>query len=569
MVAWFIIAIATLAVFALIAINGVQTVSATTDGVGRVETVRRMEAAVTALTARTGSPNNSGSAMVLAGTTVNGVYGLPTELSSFASTPFGQRIVYCPFGVGEAGTDSAVVTQGSGSTYTIQTKADQTGRVYVTDGRPNFPQVSVNQNLMAYLIAPRTKTSATPTCSSVRFNPGTNRFEAPDALVRPVIRSAASEDQRQQAGREVVYYVSPTGTGRGLAPNDPTSMYDAITYYRATLPQAMRIVMAGGNYVLPAQYMNATVGGFADKGNGGTLLIDGSGGAQLDFSGASDIWVPGNLELRNITISSAVGVYAEQGHKLTLSNTSTGFVWINNGGVLQASNVTITDIRLGWALYINDGSSAVLNNAIKIYARPGGNVVAAAGGSRIVAENAAITLGTTSGQYENGFYVEENTDMVFKSSSLTYLVGGLSPVYVRGGRATFLNTSVTLNAPASYVVIVQYGGTLALNGSNLGLGTTPAYGIVDQGASGFSGGTTTVHASAGCWRSDSGNGGVQFAQSVNVRNGSSRVTDDETPPGMSPTPTSAEVTANAAYNARNSQRAQLRNTNTSTYTCQI
>jgi len=566
MVAWFIIAIATLAVFALIAVNGVQTVAATTDGVGRVETTRRVEAAVAAITARTGSPNNTGKAMVVAGSTVNGVYGLPTEMSAFASTPFGQRIVYCPFGDGESGTASSV-PMGGGATYPIEVKPDATGRVYVTAGRPNFPQVADNPNLMAFVIAPRTKASNTPTCGSVRFNPTTSRFEAPDAIVRPVIRASAGEDQRQQAGREVVYYVSGNGTGRGLTPNDPTSLYAAVTYYRSALPQAMRIVMTGGTYQLPAQYLNSTVGGFADKGNAGTLVIDGAG-SQLDFTGTSDIWVPGNLELRNLTISSSVGVYAEQGHKLTLLNTSTGFLMINNGGILQATNISVADSRgLGYALYVNDGSSAAISGTVNLLAVNGQNNALSGGGSRVVFENANIALSTIGGTTYLGFYNEENSDLIFKSSNVSLNTQSAFPVLVKG-RTTFINSNFTLNATNSRMFEVQMGGYLSLNGGTFGLNAAPEYAIIDVGASGFSG-TATLRSRVGCWTNAGVAAGTQFVQSSNGNGATSAVTANESTANMTANPTAAEVQANAQVNARNSQRATLRNSNTSNYACQM
>ena len=566
MVAWFIIAIATLAVFALIAVNGVQTVAATTDGVGRVETTRRVEAAVAAITARTGSPNNTGKAMVVAGLTVDGVYGLPAEMSAFASTPFGQRIVYCPFGDGESGT-AGTVPAGGGATYPVEVKPDASGRVYVTAGRPNFPQVAENPNLMAYVIAPRTKASPTPTCNSVRFNPNTSRFEAPDAIVRPVIRAAASEDQRQQAGREVVYYVSGNGTGRGLSPNDPTSLYSAISYYRTALPQAMRIIMTTGTYQLPAQYLNATVGGFADKGNAGTLVIEGAN-SQLDFTGASDIWVPGNLDIRDLTISSAVGVWAEQGHKVTLTNTSSGYIVVNNGGILQATNITAIDSRnSNYALRVTDGSSAAISGTVNLVASNGqvnGYVTA---GSRLVFENATINMSAPGGSIGFGLYNEENTDLVFKSSNLVLNTPAAFPVLVKG-RTTFYNSNVTMNVANSRLFEVQMGGFLSLNGGTFGVNAAPQYAIIDVGASGFSG-TATLRSTIACWTNAGVASGTQFNQSASGNGSTSVVTGNEGAPGMSANPTAAEVQANAAVNARNMQRSTLRNTNTSNYACQI
>jgi hypothetical protein len=564
MVAWFIIAIATLAVFAFIAINGVQTVASTTDGVGRVETARRLDAAAAALVARSGSPGNTGRMMVMAGSTVDSVYGLPPELAAYAYTPFGQRIVYCPFGDGESGSSSGAVPSGGGATYPIETRADASGRVFVTAGRPAFAQVSENPNLMGYLIAPRTKTSPTPTCSAVRFNTTTRRFEAPDAFVRPILRATSSDDQRQQASREVVYYVSPSGNGRGLAPNDPTSLYTAVTYYRATLPQAMRIVMATGSYVLPAQYLNATQGGFSDKGNAGTLVIEGQN-SQLDFDGLSDIWVPGNLELRNLSVTTAVGVWAEQGHKLTLVNTSTGYLWINNGGILQANNISVTNTRGDWALYVNDGSSAAINGNVTLYGRGTSHHLAAAGASRVVFENANIVLTGNGANQGYGLYNEENADLILKSSTITVANPITFPILVFG-RTAFYNSNVQFNVANPRIFELQRGGILTLNGGTFGLGVIPGSGIIDVGSLAVSG-TTTIRAQL-CWYNRTSVQPLYGGNFLMSSNANSAVTADEGVPGMSANPTAAEVQANADVMARNTRRAQLRGTNTSSYTCQ-
>ena len=564
MVAWFIIALATLAVFAFIAVNGVQTVSATTDGVGRVETARRLDAAAAALVTRAGSPNNSGRMMVLAGTSINGVYGLPSELSAYASTPFGQRIVYCPFGDGEGGTGSVAVPQGGGTTYAIQTKADTTGRVYVVAGRPAFPQVAENPNLMGYLVAPRTKTSATPNCSSVRFNPTTKGFEAPDALVRPVIRSSSGDDQRQQAGREVVYYVSSDGNGKGLSPNDPAALYTAVTYYRAALPQAMRIVMTAGSYVLPQQYLNAAVGGFSDKGNAGTLVIEGNG-SQLDFdgSGTSDVWIPGNLELRNLSVTTRAGVYAQNGHKVTLNNTSTGFIQANAGGILQLTDVTATDLgRLGYALYVNDGATAVIQGKANLYGANGQNAVSIGGGARASFVGANVNVNATAGSLNIGFYVEENSDLVFKSTQINVNAPTNYGILVAGRVYGYGPSGLSYTQQVGRSIELQRGGFLSLVGGTWGQGVLPSYGLYDSGGSGITGSGAAIRGAV-CWPA-----AYNLAWSPNANGSSSAVAGDEGNTTMSPNPTATEVQNNATITSRNTQRAQLRQTNTSTYTCQ-
>lgn len=566
MVAWFIIAIATLAIFAFIAINGVQTVASTTDSIGRVETARRLDTAVAALIARSGSPNNSGNMMVLAGQTVDGVYGLPGELSAYSTTAFGQRIVYCPFGDGESGTTTVQVPSGGGNTYPIQTRADPNGRIYVTSGRPSFPQVADNPNLMGYLIAPRTKTSETPTCSSVRYNVSTKRFEAPNALVRPIIRETSSEERREAAGREVVYYVSTTGTGRGTSTGDRASLYDALTYYRSAQPSSMRIIMADGNYVLPQHFMDHTQGGFSDKGSSPSLLIEGNG-ANLDFQATSNVWMPGHLQLRDLTITNSAGIYVSQDQSVSLNNTSTGFLYVHNGGSLTGTNVAVTDTRLTVAIYALNGSKIVLNGTVNIAgAVSNGQHVYSDHGSSISIQNANVTMRTISGSTYIGLYSGMNSSLAVSNSNLNFQSAPSFPMLVHGD-TSLSGTNVNFSAAVSRGVEIQRNGTFAMLGGTFGGGNAPTNAIHDYGTATVTG-TGTVRARNNCWVSSTSNGN-QFTYSNNGNGASSSVTADETLPALSPAPTSAELAAHSAVQARNTMRAQVRATNTSNFTCQI
>ena len=565
MVAWFIIAIGTLALFAFIAINGVQTVASTTDSVGRTETTRRLDAAVSALVSRSGSPNNTGKMMLLAGQTVDGVYGLPSELSTYATTAFGQRIVYCPFGDGEAGTATVNIPFGGGASYEIETRPDSSGRVYVTAGRPSLPQVAENPNLMGYLLAPRTKTSSTPTCGSVRFNANTRRFEAPNAMVRPIIRETSSEERREASGREVVYYVSTTGTGRGTAPTDRASLYDAMTYYRSAQPDAMRIIMTAGNYVLPANYMDRAGGGFSDKGSIPSLLIEGNG-SNLDFENVSNINMPGGLQLRNLTVTSSAGLHAFENQSISLENTSTGFLYAGNGGEITGSNVAIITTSLTNGITAVDGSKITLSNTINLTQATTGAYVVSERGSSITVHDALMTMqnaGTTTNAAIyvglNSAFTATNVNLVF-NSSVQYPMATKSNL-------SLVSTNVTFNAPQPRGVEIQGGGSFAMTGGTLGLGAAPTYGIVDYGASSVTG-TGVIRASNFCWYSNP-NIGIQFNHSATGNGASSAVTTDEALPALSPSPTSAQITAHSAAQARNTMRAQIRSTNSSNFTCQI
>jgi hypothetical protein len=268
--------------------------------------------------------------------------------------------------------------------------------------------------------------------------------------------------------------------------------------------------------------------------------------------------MPANLELRNLTVSSAVGLYAEQGHKLTLVNTTSGFLKINNGGSLQATNIVVTDVRQGWGIWVNDGSSAAISGNVTVRAVAGNNGIVAAGGSRVVFENAAIVVSPTSGTLNWGVYNEENADLTFKSSTITFPSGTSLPVYVRG-RTTFYSSGITLGQTTANMILLEAGGYLSLNGGTYGAGVPATNGVNDNGASGVTG-TGIIRATTNCWT------GTQFLQSNSGNGALSGVRANDGTPGMS---ASTEVSNNSAVAANNAQRGQLRATNTSNFTCQM
>src|SRR3546814_17866996 len=151
MVAWFIIAIATLAVFAFIAISGVQTVAMTTDAAGRIETVRRLDASVNALLARAAPANGDGVVYLPVGAAnpAGQGYGLPSDLANIAPTPFGQRFVYCPFGAAGGSGTAATITSATAPNYQVAPRS-HLDRDSFCGGRPPYPPLVAHTNFIGF-----------------------------------------------------------------------------------------------------------------------------------------------------------------------------------------------------------------------------------------------------------------------------------------------------------------------------------------------------------------------------------------------------------------------------------
>lgn len=566
MVAWFIIAIATLAIFAFIAANGVQTVAATTDGVGRVTTAQRLDAAANGLIARAGSPNGTGKYFVLAGETIGGVYGLPQELSAYATTAFGQRITYCPFGDGETGT-AGTVPVGSSSSYPIQT-ASANGRTYVVGGRPTFPQVAENPNLLGYLIAPRTKNSATPTCNQVIYNTSTNRFEAPDALVRAVIRSSGSEEARDAQAREIVFYVSQSGTGRGLAQNDTTNFQTALDYYRTRTPANMRIVLADGNYIMSAGSLDRNSGGYANVGSDSNLsIVNANNQAFIQQTGASPIDAPGNLFLSGLTFTQNTMVIADVGHVVSLMNTTTGRALARGGGAINAINGGFIGQSGQWAVAAEQGGQISMNGTVRVDVA-GGNGLIASDAGYVTMRDGTLTILNSGSAPGYGLYTDAGGTMQIRNTTVSYGY----PVTIQAvayGSQSIIGSTIQNSAGSSYSALtIGKGANVVIDNSILGAGNAPTYGFVDGGALSLTGSNSSVRGTSGCWINDATlpAGAGLFAMSSATN---SAVTADEPTTGfVNPnSPTSAEVAAYTAVSSRNQRRAILRSANRSSISC--
>lgn len=571
MVAWFIIAIATLAVFAFIAVGGVQTVAATTDGVGRVETVRRLDSAANALLSRAASPNSTGKIFLLAGQqfSANGTsyYTLPNELSSYGTTPFGQPVVYCPFGDNESGTPANVPY--GGATYPIETNLSQ-GKAYVTGGpRPGFAQVQNNPNLLAFLMAPRTKTSATPSCSSVRYNPTTRRFEAPDAIVRAVIRNSGGEEAREQMSREVVYYVSPNGNGRGLAANDTTSLQTAIDFYRTRQPAAMRIVFARGTYGMAQNSLNTDT--FTDRGTNPSLSLVGDGQAQVlstTSSGVNYIQTAGDLSVNGVLFDNTTFFYASRGRRYRLNNTTMSNLFAVSSAEATVSEANIMSNANGYAVLASAGGRITVQGNVQVGAINGGNAIGAINSGVVqFADSAQVTYRvSTSGTIGIANFVGDGSTM--NASSTRMIFASPTSVGVRVyGRYNSTGTVYNVAASVSDAIQLLPGSQTVIEGGAME-GTRPNWNITDYGGSKISGTNFVMTGTSGCW--GIGNAAFKlFSESDQSNGGSSAVRANDPVPNMTSIPPSpAEYQAYTTAMNNNQRRDMLRSMNLSSWTCQ-
>lgn len=564
MVAWFIIAITTLAVFAFIAVNGVSNVSTATDAVGRVEVARKLDAAVTALLARSASPNDTGSSYLLAGTVINGVYTLPVELSSLASTPFGQQIVYCPFGGLESGTASTV-TSANTTSYAIQT-AQKGGRSYVIGGRPSYPGVAANPNLMGWLMAPRTKTSQPPSCNEVRFNPNTGKFEASDAIVRPIIREGGSRETRDALSREVAFFVSQTGNGNGLTAADPASFTTALDYYRTRQPSSMTIQMANGFYILPTGMLSLDG---VDRGVSGSLTIRGSGSTYIDQQARAAISVPGALKLENLIFDTDTILTASSGNRVETTNVTVGGLIVTGGAKATATNLTVNFIGPDSAPIVvqQNGELDMMGTNVIGGINGGSGIVLITGGQAQLQGTYTYRMSSGSGSFSMANVIQAGTNMTLRGAAI-YFANPANQAFSIAGDFSSHDSNIQFASAGTYAGFVGHqGGRINLSNGSM-IGSAPSYGIIDLSASYISGETFTLRGATRCWFSDPAYKATLFTESDTGTAGkTSSVLTDATVPVMNDPPTRAQIEAYSTATKTNARRAALRAMNTTSWQC--
>jgi hypothetical protein len=563
MVAWFIVAIITIGLFAAISLNGVGLVSNAQNAGQRAETVRRINAVMTALQAQAAAPRGDGIVYAPAGTFGSSEYNLPANLLPIGITTFGRKFTYCPMGLA-LGAQNATVSYAGGS-YPIET-AEMNGKGYVISGR--LPTTAASDvNVIGFVLAQITPEGTLPGCGDI-VRDG-DAYTAPNGIVRALRRDSTANVDAVRSNGGGVWYVSPDGNGSGQSPGTPGSAAAAMAAYRSSLGGTFTIVFAAGSYSVSGNPLDQTVTAMEQKKENSSLILKGTGTAALSLG--TSINVPGSLEMSNLNVEGMT-IFASSGHYTRAVNSSLGpLVAMSRSRFILPGTNTVRGIASARAA-INQlsGSSVLVPSAtLTVYyvANAPAWYVENGGSTTVTTSNVYFAPSTGMGNQDKLVVTESNSAMVLKSSTMNFGGPSTFPVYL-AGRMTAYSTTFNYNA-ATYVGVQTVGAEeVNLHDVTIRGSSPPAYGISALGTSNVTG-YGNVYSTNRCWYRHEGS--VFRYSPVGIQGATSTVTPDEPLPGMSPQPTAAEVRRYQGAVSRNTAKTILRtqlNPTAGTFTCQ-
>lgn len=557
MVAWFIIAIGTIALFAVIAFSGVEVTTNVQDLSARTESVNRVQAVADALEERVTAPFNDGVLYAPAGAVKNGRYSLPNDLASMGTTPYGAPMAYCPMSYGSGATNVTVLTPGGN--YAVRTQEAPNGKSYVVNGRPSGAAGS-DPNVIAHVIAPINRGGTPAGCSAITFD-GAN-FQAPNSIVRTIRRSKAGNSDKVRISGGSVWYVSPQGEGDGRSPGSPTNISTAVNAFKSSLGDSFTIRFAAGSYSLERNSLDKDSAGILPKKANSTLSLIGPTDGMANLSMSGFIYVPANLHIERISMPN-VPVIASDQRTVDLKTASIGNLTVYDQSSVQMSGgVTVTAADNLDAINLVNGSNLTAVGPVSLrYASNNGAMIIHSG-SEASFTSSDLTIepknqGAASTTPFYFLYMLAGGEFSMRGSNINFNGKGTYPNLV-AGRLTALNSNMNFNADAFVGVQMYYPGRPSITWWNgtIGGSVAPQYGFATQ-KTGSIIGAMDIYSRIRCWYDD---GTTLFRLSAVGRTGNiSTVTADEVPPAMSPQPTAAQVQAYQAAVNRNTQRQELRN----------
>jgi hypothetical protein len=554
MIAWFLIAISTIAFFAYIAVSGVQTVDTTATIAARADTLRRSDTVAEAILERASAPMPDGVIYAPAGVPGNGEYLLPEDLQPAGITTFGSKLQYCPMGAPLSAAATETVTYPGGS-YGIRTITSADER-YVIEGRPAIA-AAADQNIIAFVITQLNANAAKPGCGQITQTG--DSFTVPNGVVRVVRRSTAAEIDSSINTNGANWYVTPDGTGDGLSWSNPGSLTNALAAYRSSLGGSFRIRFYPGTYTVEGNPLDQTLTAIAPKKNESTLILIGQSTTTLNLGNIS---LPGNLILRDVQVPDA-NITVDNGTKLTMERASASALIVNNGSYASLQGGISLKGRTNYAAalqFLNNSSGSVSGTLGLSYVTPTAAMLIDSGSSAAFS-NSVVTMqpaDSTTAATQVDSLVQIRTGGTLISRSSTFNHNGPSGwtwrVY---GKLAAFDTSFLYNAYSWVGIQPWLNAEVTLNNIVMRGSTPPQNGLAGQNVSKMNG-YGDIYSSQRCWSRDDPTSAFRLSP-IGVAGDTANVSANETWVTLTGVPSSNQIKLHQAQTQRNIERQELRN----------
>lgn len=550
MIAWFLVAIATIGFFAFIAISAVSTVSATDTASGRAETISRISSVVDMLASQSAAPFSDGVIYAPAGQPSDNGYMLPASIQARGITSFGTKFTYCPVG-GALGTGNATVNHAGGS-YNIRV-SEAAGKSYVTQSNLAISG-ALDPKIIAFVVAPIDARSTVGGCNQITAAGG--GYTVPNGIVRALSRSAIADLDATMKSGGTIWYVDQQGGGDGSSWSSPASLADAFSAYRESMGGSFVIRIAEGSYRLDGHPLDQNTTPNPEKAGDSSLIIESPDAAVLNIGRVN---VPSDLTLSRIVMNDSV-TYVNSEYTLKASETSLGgLVLLSGSSATLTSNVSVKgQPSTNGAIHQLPGSDLnVMDGTLSIAYQHNIPSITAEAGAKTTITSSTVNLsagaGTGSSNQPYGFYYAPNTKLSLIESTIN-VNGRMTYPLALDGNVSATASAINSNAITDTVLFTRSGKIKLINIRIAG--STPGrYAIGATGGSTIHG-TGDLYSSFRCWNRDPR--GVFRMSPIGVANATSRVSNDEAQLATDPTPTAQQARDYQLTAARNTDRAMLR-----------
>ena len=435
----------------------------------------------------------------------NGVnhHELPYWLVSQKKNPFGVPYIYCPYSEKSLSTANKQVNLNSTDSYNVSTIKNlaTNSKDYVEES-----DASPFSGVLALVISPHKK-DHNITCETITTSNG--YFVAPKALVVGIYEDSLlyndlkKRDFKNLSQTDNTIYglqselklwqsYQPYQVTYNLKTGDTFELKSGLSYV-SEKPEKIILTIQGAEKLLGSKLTTDVSNGNITFENVNIIIrnIEVINDLNITFKNSKVL-------LKDSTLSSTTFIDSDviidnSDYNPTTSSTN-NLIYANNSNVLIKNDNTFSNISSNSLLRFENSSLSIEKNTTQNISVIDNNEILQLVNSEAYIDNNNLFVSTTnSSQPLTLITVDFNSLLNLSNTSITMPVS-TSAIYI-GGKANIDNTTIVPSVGSSYGLVLNEGGTLNLNNSQIGQsGGNVNIGISDQGGYYMSGGSNNIYA---------------------------------------------------------------------------